>query len=430
MSTYNETEPALAIQRYLDNLEVRMLGQYPIQAVAYCGSLNESALDQAFHLLCKRHAVLRGRIRQDAHGYLLEASASRYPRPMIAYGDDSTLQNEISKPLDSTNAVAYLIVIRGESQGYVSLRVDHAVVDGTAYFTLWNELWRLYTDIFEGEDVSVRLGSSLPHTNVELYARWADIQPATSGLPTDERDVKDLCEIVFRRLRLSRAATTQLVEAAREHGTTVGALMSGTFAIALRRHGCESPNQNGAMRLLSTVDLRRHISPAVTATQATNFMGLHVATLTVPISGDPLTIARDYGAQLAAGIANRQLHLYGFSTKRASSAESLRMNEIDLWVNNGGRVQGFPHPDSMEITDFFRVWSSSNRELRRPSDQPPRHSVVTYDGRMTIDCSYPAASYPPNKVDEIMHEVNRQFQRITRSEMDVKILSEEDLERI
>lgn len=387
----------------------------PTNAAKYNGRLDEAALARAFELLSARHPVLRGRIRRDRRGYLLYVPEAPYTEPMLIDGDEGTLRHEAAKPWDGDHGMAQLIIVRGEREGFVGLRVNHAIVNFKALIAIFGELWELYTDIVNGCDVSVVPGVSLPSPPSDLFLqRWGEIEstaPTESGNPTPALPPTGASGPIFRRIRLSEKDTSQLIAAAHARSTSVHALISGAITLALHTHG--SSTDPASMIIGSLVDLRRHASPPVGATETTVFTGGHASIITVHRTSDPIEIGREIKRQLEAALANREVLISGLLTKGAAKINALRSahRSIDnVGINNVGVIPRFAQPEDLTITDFV---------LNRPSEIPPMllayHTICTYAGRLSISCMYSSARFTHRQVDHVIEEITEQVSTIVRS---------------
>lgn len=295
----------------------------------YRGDLDEDALSRAFQALCARHAVLRARVREDGNGYLLHVPDDVYPEFVAIDGDLSTLQREVWDNWNAGDALALLMVVRGESQGYVRFAMSHVIGDGSAYLTLCHELWQLYTDIVNGRDVAVEMLESLPCAPSDLIrTRWVEKPDYDESEPVTEARDGFLQRIRFRD-------ASRLVAAARTQQTSVGAIVSGATAIALRDH--ESSSEAVPVKFINGVNLRKHVVPTVGALETTNFLGAHVDTLNIAPGDDAVTVAKEFRRKLSLAIERRTLFVAGLSTQE----KYLQRSSIDMWVDNGGNMPAF-----------------------------------------------------------------------------------------
>lgn len=420
----------MLVHRHLDHREKSMHGLYYSYTVSYRGLMDQQSLAEAFRRLRGQYAVLRARIDRDNGGLFLEVTDDNYSELTVIDGDEATLQREFSRSLDSSRALAYLILVRSESEGFVCLRVDHAVADGAVYFAMYAELWHLYTEITEGRSTSFRRGCPLPPSNTELFAsRWAEIEPM---VPTVECRPVHVCEVIARRIILGQEDTRRLIAAAGVNRTTIGALLGGAVAVTFQRHHIARKSES-KFRALYSVDLRAHVDPPVSIMDATNLTGVAVAVVDIHANSNPVEIGRELGAQLREAISRREVHLYSDSTKHAVRADLLSVDNFDVWINNLGVVPAFALPRGMEIARFFSApttASTNGVKVPRHKGFPPGHGILTYDGEMTISFSYPSDDYTRDQMDCVVLETVEQLRDITKSALRPKILREADLIRL
>lgn len=384
----------MALQRYLDHIEAQLRNDAPPHAVEYQGQLDEEALSRAFELLCARHPVLRARIRLDDQGYLLYVPADHHPQLIVLDGDVATLKDVTNRASDSQHALTEIILIRGQSRGYVALRTNHAIADGASKFAMFGELWRLYTDIINGAEIAIDSNPSLPSPPTELLKeRWAGIHTIPAPQPMDIPERPIISEVIGRHVHLSEEDTARLLTAARDHKTSVHAIVCGAIVVTLRALG--TPTAPAPMEVVSAINLRKLVAPPVGATETTNFLSGHKATVNVSLNGHHLSTGREIKAQLDTAIAHRELVPLDLTPVFFSAVETpLEQHLARCSVSNHGVIPPFAHPTELVITDFVRP-----RERETPVSFP-RYGVYTYGGRLNIGCSYPARFFTEEEVDQ------------------------------
>lgn len=404
----------LTLQRYLDDFEVLATRTWAANSVVYEGHVDEDVMSRAFALLCVRYPVLRGRIRPDERGNLLYVSPGHHPDFIVLDGDESTLQREIERPLDPARAVVQLMLIRGEARGFLAVRANHAVIDGHSWWAMLDDLWRLYTNIVNGADVSVDPGVSLPSPpSALLEERWGGFAPVrrrldgiqsdTSPDKTDQPNPREVCERVARRFRLTEEETAQLVAAARTHKTSVHAILCGVFLVAQRALG--APPEPTSMMCQSIIDLRNLVTPPVGATEATNFIGWHRAEVTVPANGNPIVVGRQVKRQLDTAIARRELLTLRQMRAPFRFETPLEQHLAIVAVTNGGVMPRFSQPDGLTITDYWMPISKTGPRRRTN----PTYIVYTYAGRLDITCTGSSEVFTTEKVEQLLKGIKEQL---------------------
>lgn len=403
-------------QRHLDPIEA-ILYDSEMDAkwtAEYRGRLNEEALASAFGVLCARHPVLRARIEPDYEGLLLSRSDGNHPNFVVIDGDRRDLIREACERWDLGQALCRLVVIRGESRGYVLFGMNHAIVDGASYMSMAQELWHLYTDTVNGVAIKSNVVESLPMApSVLLRERWGDTQDSSSGTETGlPRSGLNASYGFYRHIRFSRQDTAQFAAVARSNRTSLTAVLSGSLATSLQAHAAS--NRSMSIQLVSLVDLRRFISQRVDATATTYLCGGHVATVTVTPDADPIAVGNEFTTTLKADINRRKLAVTPSATKRSLHDFLVRQAAADVSFNNVGVLSAFRLPVDLEIVDFFLPCPYGDSGLNRKALLPlgaPRCSVAvcTFGGRLSAYFSCRM------ELEEIVEEFSERLRRLIRS---------------
>ncbi|TDE10609.1 phthiocerol/phthiodiolone dimycocerosyl transferase family protein [Jiangella asiatica] len=383
------------ICRYLDDIETVFLRNVspPIQVAEIEGEVDVSSLACAYELVCVRYPVLKARIRSDRERFLLEVDPDHRPGIVVRDGDMETLRKLADSSWDPGNGVAELSIVRDRRFVYVALRADHAVIDGLNWTATFAELWRLYSAIVEGTEVSIQTTRSLPAAPLELFTErgW---NVTAVGPPTgagDEESGPELCDVVDERVRFGREITAALPVVARQHGTSVHGLVCGALLLAMRRQAPPASSAHyGWMSCTSLVDLRKHLSPPVGVDEAVGMLGTHVANVVVTVASDPIAIGSQVKAQLTTALQERAVRPM-WELRAEGTRDQQRSADLPgLSITNLGRVPRFEQPPGMVITDWLRVFKSRDHMSHRPL-----FVVYTYDGHLSILGRYSASVYSP-----------------------------------
>lgn len=406
----------MTLQRYLDDIELqfaRNSGRKPgyTFGIEYQGHMDEVALARAFRVLCARDPVLSARIRPDDRGQLLYVPPNHHPELQILDGDENTLQHEELKLRDPAEAVATLLLIRGETRGYLALIADHAIVDGHRLVAVFGKLCQLYTEIVNGADIAAHSVAPLPSPPSHLLQeRWGLIQAASPSKPTDGSGFGKISDILERRIHLSEEDTSRLVAAAHDHTTSVHALVCGAILVAHRDQG--KATEPTPMACWSAVDLRNRLTPPIGATETTNLIGLNKAVVTVPANGNPVAVGREVKAQLDDAIARREIFTDIGMALMAASARirgPLEPHLAQPLVTNVGVIPPYIQPAGLVITDILLP---SRKQTR---GEGAGYGVFTYDGRLNIRCGYPSATFSREEIEEIVKQATAQLCHIGTS---------------
>lgn len=383
--------PTLSLQRYLDNFESNIKGAAPAQAVEYQGHVDEEVLARAFEILCTHHPVLRGRIRADDQGNLLYIPPDNYPELVVFDGDENTLRREARRPWYPSNAVARLILIRGETRGFVAFRMDHAVADGTSFRAMFNELWRLYTDLANGSNISAGSDGTLPCPPSDLFRRSPGIQFDRMHMPKPLAQ----CESIERRIHLSEAATTRLIAAARAKKTSVHALACGAILVAIRARGTAvGPTP---MVCWSLVNLRNLVTPPVGAMETTNFAARHMAVVNVSKNTNPVEVGREVKVQLTRAITCGELSINPVQSPPPHVDTVLEQRLATVSVSNNGVLPRFAQPAGLSIINRLSIAYPMTVMF-------PTYSLYTFGGQLSMRVVYPADLFTIDEVEKIVKQ--------------------------
>lgn len=392
LSAWKVKERTLILQRYLDDREARGQNVAPVMAVECEGDVDERALARAFELLTVRYPVLRARVRKDGTGYLLYATEDHRPSLEVLEGDAHTARQVSERPWDLSNGVAQLMLIRSDgTRQFVAMRMDHAVVNGPSWMSMFTDLWRLYTAIVNGDDISVDPGTSLPRPPTELIEQhWEIGKHASPNAPDDRRSITIRSyKVLQSQIHFDWEETTRLISAARTSKISVHALICGALLVSQRDH-VGSTREPAPMACFSAVSLHKRISRPIDATESTNFHRVHMAVTTVPAQGDPVEVGREIKTQLDAAIANHDLA----STRPSQPETSIEERLASISVSNMGVLPTFAQPAALTITDWVRY-------LDVTTVCYPSHGIYTFDGRLKILSAYPVDFFTSDEVEQL-----------------------------
>lgn len=382
---------ARTIERYLDARESLFPPtQFHMVAMEYEGRLETAVLSHALRLLCAEHPVLRGRIRSDSQGKLLYVTPDYYPELIVIDGDEGTLLREVASPWDTSLGVVRVVLIRGDSRGYVAWCRHHSVGDGAAWSAIFERFWCIYTDIVDGKQVSINQSDSLPRAPCALLrARWGGSETDTSAR-TDgfDRRVESKApvkpegsKIRNERVRLTREETRALLESARAHKVSAHGLIYGAILVSLRARSARANPE--PMQYNSAVDLRRRVIPQISPTEITNGCGHHIGSIMVPLSADPIDIGRTILIELDRALSRKELLIAG--SLIPETAANHRPFLAITAVSNMGVIPRWVSRDDLTITDC----------LINPlfSDLMPSwwHGAYTFRGRLSVVCIAPCS---------------------------------------
>lgn len=382
-------------QRYLDaheSADVRGAGCHLRAFVLeFDGSIDMQILRHAYSLLCNKYPLLRACIRFEGEQYLLDAGSGRNFIFLARNGDISVLMQEIDEDFDLSLGVARLILIQGESGGYVALHISHIFTDGRACWAILTNLWTIYTRLVEDGQVSVGGEEPLPQPMRELLRkRWSAAQVPSSSSRQDGKTVAAGTVGGYQRVRLCREETHGLISAAHALKTSVHALVSGAILLALRMND----ERVGSIPMVcqSVIDLRNRVTPPVGPTEATNFFVKHHAELSVDRGADAVDVGREVKRQLDIALASPERLFEPDSNLRVE--RFLERGAVCTEVTNPGVVPNLTVPDGLRFTDF--MW------LGKIVLSVPMHIVQTFDGRLSVTAQYPSHYRSQSDADSVI----------------------------
>lgn len=380
-------------QRYLDNFETNLIGSAPSHAIAYEGDLDSDRLANAFIRLCDIYPALRGRIRPDEGGQLLYVAPDFYPTIIERVGDIGVLYELAYLPWAPSEATSQLIWVKDERKGFVALRADHSIGDGTSFRKMFSELWRLYSEATTGSYSPAERIEELPRPPSDFFERLPNIKNDASLGTISEQTPLAVSRSIERRIHLPSVLTERLAMTSRKQKTSIHGIVCGAVLVALRDHG----GSHGAalMACWSLVNLRNLVIPKVGPTETTNFAARHEAKVNLQEDADPVEVGVAIKEQLTRSIASHELTINPVKSPPPRLETSLEQRLATVSVSNNGIVPRFIQPLGVEITDFL-IPAYPMTVLF------PTYSVYTYDGRLSIRIVYPADYFTVDEIDGIV----------------------------
>lgn len=378
-----------------------------VLATTHKGTIDPTVLGHAFRVLCDRHPILRAHIIRDDVGYLLQVPGKECPDLAVRDGGHAQADREMRAPLDPAEGVARLTLIRGDSDPVVVFRATHAIADGRSALAWLDQLWRDYTALATGSTTVPLPSSFVPPAPQTLTAA----RQATTGIesspdpaqPPHTGEASDRHSDLRRHVRLTEPQTTYVAAQARAHGLSVHALCCAGVLLAQRALAVPA---TAALPMVcwSAVDLRDRVERAVTATETTNFLGLHRADLTLDGDVTLFEIARQIKAQLTAALTDGQLAVNPLEGPPLDIDSPFEEHLAQACTTNLRVIPELAQPPHLTISDLEITSFAPTRF--------PYYRFYTYAGRLTIDFAYPATVFTENDVDTLTTAV---ISHLTRS---------------
>lgn len=403
--------------RMLDPIEIevggvaqRALGFGLGQAVTvYEGILDTNALREALTVLAARYPRLTARIARKGDGYNLQFSGGPTPNLRVIPGNLNTLLRECGRYFNSqwrndqgiwtkspqnhcdpTDWLARITVANDNSKGFILFEISHAVVDGTAFLQLHQELWKIYSQIVEGVRPLAEPVEALPTPPLQLVTERlhlsGPLSPSTAV--TSRKDqlsafyMNDAVVVKCQRIHLSGRDTTRLLNIAHSREVSVGALVLSKLSRILHEYDSLIGDR---VRISAVVDLRRHAVPPVGALETTNFVGGVNISANLSNSRGAVDVAHEIYSGLRSSAAAGRFNIAG----HLDSPSIQDLWNSDIFFNNAGRIEAFATPAGLDLVDFIPNLVSMWPDLPRKPGPVLDVIMYTYDERMSLLCRAP-----------------------------------------
>jgi hypothetical protein len=388
------------------------------------GQVDAGLLAKAFQAALAPHATLRARVVRDGERYrLCPEQGHSAPRLRIQAGSDEAFHHEVNTPLEPGGDLVRAVLLRGPGREHtLLLQLSHAFSDGRSVIALGNALWRNYSALVEGKAVHTAQVTSFPDPIETRLGHWTDSEvsdfvaaqakasalhlPAT--LPATGADRPEpgttRCDagrpprVEVQRLLLDRGDTEGVLAAAKENGLAVHGLISGVLLSGLRPHlrPANGPVQVGCM---SAVDLRSRLDPPVPETDMIVGASWFTGVIELTEERDPVEIGRDYLNRLREGIARAEPELNLRAIPHLTGGVGVL--KASLSVSNLQAVSLPPTPPGLVLTDL-RMFGAPDRDYEKPRDGRLRVTVLTVNGRLSLDIAYDSGFFRPSQIREFL----------------------------
>ncbi|WP_329011175.1 acyltransferase [Micromonospora rifamycinica] len=372
------------------------------------GRLDLDALATAFAAVCRAYPQLSARLADGDDGPVFVASDSR---PELRTGDGDVDRPLAGVTVDQRRTLSALHVVRDGDVASVCLLTHHSIADADHAVALLTEVWSSYTDVVRGVPVTLPR-HPYPRPLEDLLAeRGIGPTVPVDGPPPRPMPMAapltDAERSVFARNgarhRLTAAQTTALAELGHREHVTLNGLLAGALLLAeAELRGL--PLTELVYRF--TVNLRRHLTPAVGATEGTNVLGGAGFGATDDIAPDAVTLGRAIGERLRSELADGsvQRSLLDMFSRSAPAAKPWDPSAAPVVVSmmNWGRVPSLRTPDGLRLTDFRAA-----SHIRDPSGLGG-YVVHTFDGRVGVDLLWPEGDAElPKRLDVLREQLSR-----------------------
>lgn len=409
----------MKIQRYLDDIEIALKDHTGNMVMEYEGEVDVKAMSRTFELLCEANPVLRARITRDTKGYLVQVSPDHTPELEVFDGNGELMQSEIDRPWDGSTGVTRLMLFREKTNGMLALQVDHAVFDRNIGGII-AELWKNYTDIIQGVEVSITPGSTLPRPPYEIMRKWLPDLPAANTSRAEP--ARTLVGRIVHRSNFDTDRTERIMNVARRNDLSMHGVLCGSLLSAIR--AAETGSESIPLVCLSVVDIRARIKPPVDFRETANCFASHMATVAVGPDDDPLNIGRSVVEQLNSAIENHDLLIPGIGPSRSDIdndgsrsylSELARTYKLDVptekrkhmtAVSNGGVLPPIPHPPGMKVRNMWAASPSRGYTVNQ------NHAFFTHEKRLHLTSIYPDNLFTEAEASGISQQIEEKLTSI------------------
>jgi hypothetical protein len=326
------------------------------------GTLDVDALAEAFDLLMQSHPVLNGHLEKGAEGrWEIVLDDLEHPGiEVIELGADQTAPAPI---FDQTVSLAGLrVIVRDGQPPQPTLYIHHALADGHHSFSLIEELFGTYTALVTTGTAPAIHVHPAPDSLEKVLADRGVQKVARSGLermlgamfvydlPPSRRAASQPNPILPQLVpmvscTLSEDETENIIEFCRSHRISLNALIA---AVVLTAEWQVRGTPGIPVPYVYPVDLRYLLTPPVSATDATNPVGIATYLAKIRRDTDVVDLARDindtFKSDIAEGVIQQSfLH---FSPQYVGNPPGLP--DVVMFTDNGV-VPPLPAPPDMKF---------------------------------------------------------------------------------
>ena len=289
------------------------------------GPLDVDALAEAFDALLDTHPVLGGHLERASDGrWDIVVDDLMHPGIIVVHATD--VDADIAPILfDQTETLVHLRLVILPASVQATLYVHHSLADGHHQFSLIEELFSYYTDLVTTGDfrqgpiepapaslesvLADRGVVKLPRSGLERFmpALFAYDLPPSRRATSSQRPAAPM-RVPMAWCQISAERTRAITAYAREHRISLNGVLSATILIAEWRLRGERAIP---VPYIYPVDLRYILTPPVTATAATNPVGVGTYLAEIDRNTDVLKLAQAiseaYRTDLDEGIIAQSL---------------------------------------------------------------------------------------------------------------------------
>ncbi|NEW45217.1 acyltransferase [Nocardia cyriacigeorgica] len=353
------------------------------------GRLDPTALAVAFDAVVHTYPMLGARLAPiDDTAHVMLAPEGGPPQLIVTDGTPEQLLTGADP--DQRRAACALCVVRDGDTASVTLLTHHSVADAVHSLAIFAELWRCYRNAAAGRAPTV---AEHPYpVSVEDLLRARGIakrpsrgpaaMPVPASVPTSAAD-DPYPPLITTRCRLSRAATSALVDLGHRSGVTVHGMVSAALLLTeAETRGVPVDRLHYAY----SIDLRSRLIPPVGPTEATNALGYTSYRPGADVEPTLLGVARGICAALRSGLDS------GFIQQTPLQIPEMAATPPGTVIaTNWGRIPAPITPEGLRITDFRSTMIAKRDRTGRRSQQPGGGTTIisTFDEQLSVEVHHP-----------------------------------------
>ncbi len=318
----------------------------------YRGKIDPAAMKRAIKLLCDRYPLLRSYVLQDENGYFLEIPEDDNETPefiVTKAARTELLQKCYELHENMPPKVSGFILSQEGSGGYFGMDFNHAILDAPSLWVYETELWKLYTNIVNGDDIEYVEPAYLPRSFTEIQQSQPNAEH-TEEIEEYERLLNESRnQVITDRIReelvqLSPSETSDMARTARASNTTVSALLTGIMAVTLRAQNVVDDKL--PLTVCVMVNQRKYLDSPVSAAETTLGLAPRMVGIDSTRNPDPTVVAREFKNELDKEILRLK--------NRVDIAPLHRFDsQSTIYLNSAGVKPTPTTPDDVQITNLF-----------------------------------------------------------------------------
>ncbi|MBB5914348.1 hypothetical protein BJY24_003215 [Nocardia transvalensis] len=380
------------------------------------GDLDADVLRTVLRELAVRHPLL-GSVQVDDGGVpVLRRSADPQPPLEIVEGGEIEYVRLINEPQDWSEGLFRGLLLCDDEQSRLVLVIHHGIADGRSAFAILDEMWRRYTAHVSGAPLPVDADSEIPEA-VDDYmaartspAEIEDLLVRMRGLMTEPPVTLPHTGsggargfFVAERIEFDEEETAALVAVAKAAGITVNSLLSGCAVAAVR----DRLDATGPLPMVCgyAADLRSAFDPPLPDSTVLNCASGWGTALPVAESADPIALGRIIDTDVRDAQARRDPARLILAGRHIRDAETAAMfaAQPSIALSNVGRLPSHPVPAGVRVL-------RDNIFAMGPG-MPPKATVWTLDGRLTMQVEYDTAEHSREQMGEVRRALSELLRR-------------------